>query len=82
MQIARQEITEEFASANLDILVTHMELHVRRYPLLLILDARKIENAQVNKHVLIGSVLILAKQFNHVRITLNVRSTAHYRLEL
>jgi hypothetical protein len=56
MQTAPQEITEEFASANLDILGTHMELHVHRYPLLLILDARKIENAQVNKHVLIGSV--------------------------
>jgi hypothetical protein len=56
MQIARQEITEEFASANLDILGTHTELHVHRYPLLLIPAARKIENAQVNKHVLIGSV--------------------------
>ena len=76
MLIVRQEITEESVFVSLDTLETPMELHVLQYLHHQMIDVKKTETVQVNKHALTENVSIHVRLFSLVPIMQSVKFTA------
>ena len=82
MLIVHREIIEESVFVSLDTLETPMELLVLQYLHLQMIDVKKTETVQVNKHALTENVSTHVRLFIHVPTMQNVRFTALCHSEL
>ena len=76
MLIVHREITEESVFVSLDTLETPMELLVLQYLHLQMIDVKKTETVQVNKHALTENVSIHVRLFSLVPTMQSVKFTA------
>ena len=82
MRIVLREIIEESVFVSLDTLETPMELHVLQYLHLQMIDVKKTETVQVNKHVLTENVSTHVRLFSLVPTMRSVKFTALCHSEL